>query len=54
VTLKELPRSDRIELRLVIGPLASADEAARLCASLADYRVPCRPTNFGSQHLLLQ
>jgi hypothetical protein len=54
VTLKELARSDRIELRLVIGPLASADEAARLCASLADYRVPCRPTNFGGQHLLLQ
>ena len=53
-TLKELARSTRAELRLVVGPLADADAAAQLCASLSAYRVYCRPTTFDRQHLALQ
>jgi hypothetical protein len=53
-TLKELARSTRAELRLVVGPLADADAATQLCASLSAYRVYCRPTTFDRQHLALQ
>jgi hypothetical protein len=54
VTLKQLSSSNRIELRLVAGPLASADAAAQLCAYLAHYRLFCEPTLFAGQHLALE
>jgi hypothetical protein len=53
-TLKELPRSNKDELRLVVGPLPDADAAARLCATLASYRVFCQPAIYDKQHLALQ
>ena len=53
-TLKEIPRSKHIELRLVVGPLPSPGAAAELCATLASFRVSCQPTNFDGQHLALQ
>jgi hypothetical protein len=53
-TLKELPRSNKDELRLVVGPLPDAESAVRLCASLASYRVFCQPAIFDKQHLALQ
>lgn len=54
VTLKDIPRSKRVELRLVVGPLPSAGAAAQLCASLAAFRLFCQPTTFDGQHLALQ
>jgi hypothetical protein len=54
VTLREIPRSNRPELRLVVGPLVSADAATRLCTSLTSYRLFCEPTIFAGQHLALQ
>lgn len=54
VTLREIPRSNRAELRLVVGPLANADAAAQLCTALAAYRLFCQPTTFDGQHLALQ
>jgi len=54
VMLKEIPKTNRIELRLVLGPLASADAAAQLCAALAPFRLSCQPTGFDGQHLALQ
>ena len=54
VMLREIPRSKRIELRLVVGPLANAEAAAQLCASLAPYRLSCQPTIFDRRHLALQ
>jgi hypothetical protein len=54
VTLRRVPRSNRSELHLVVGPLADAEAAARLCAALAVYRVPCRPAIFDGQHVALQ
>lgn len=54
VTLKEIPRSNRVELRLIVGPLPSPGAAVELCASLAAFRLFCQPTNFDGQHLALQ
>jgi hypothetical protein len=54
VITRGIPQSDRSELRLVVGPLANSDAAARLCASLAPYRLTCQPTGFDGQHVALQ
>jgi hypothetical protein len=53
-TLREIARSKQVELRLVVGPLADAEAAAQLCASLAPYRLFCQPTIFDRRHLTLQ
>jgi hypothetical protein len=50
VVVREV-RPGAVELRLVIGPLANATAAARLCASLAATRRACRPTVFDGQRL---
>jgi len=54
VELRQAPRTKRIELRLVAGPLASSDAAERLCASLILYRLSCEPTPFDREDLPLQ
>jgi hypothetical protein len=54
VMLRETSRLNNPELRLVIGPLSSADAAGELCASLSVYRLHCEPTIFGGQHLALE
>jgi hypothetical protein len=54
VTLREIPRSNSPELRLVVGPLVSADAAAHLCAALAAHKMFCEPTIFAGQHLALE
>jgi hypothetical protein len=54
VMLRGMSHAGRVELRLVVGPLASADAAAMLCAALAPYRLPCQPTLFSGQHIALQ
>jgi hypothetical protein len=53
ISLSEMPPSNRPELRLVVGPLASADAAARLCTMLERYRLTCQPTIFAGRHLAL-
>jgi SPOR domain len=53
VSLSETPQSNRPELRLVVGPLASADAAAKLCATLGRFRLICQPTIFAGRHLAL-
>src|SRR5580693_8622769 len=53
VSLSETPQSNRPELRLVLGPLVSADAAARLCTTLARFRLTCQPTIFAGRHLAL-
>lgn len=54
VLLRQLPKTSCVELRLVVGPFASSEAAARLCAALAPYRLFCQPTAFDSQHIALQ
>jgi len=54
VMLRGMSHAGRLELRLVVGPLASAEAAAKLCTALAPYRLPCQPTVFSGQHIALQ
>jgi len=54
VTLREIPKTKRIELHLVVGPLANAEAATRLCVDLAPYRLYCRPTVLGPDRVALQ
>jgi len=53
VALSETPQSNRPELRLVVGPIASADAAAKLCKTLERLRLTCQPTIFAGRHLTL-
>jgi hypothetical protein len=52
--LRDSPRSNKIALRLVVGPFANAERAAQLCASLAAVQLSCQPTMFDGPHLELQ
>lgn len=54
VTLREIPKTRRIELHLVVGPLASSEAAARLCIELAPYRLYCHPTVLAPDRVALQ
>jgi hypothetical protein len=54
VSLSALPPSSHAELRLVVGPFASAEAAAQLCASLQRFHQFCQPTIFAGQHLALE
>jgi hypothetical protein len=54
VTIRDNRLSNRAELRLVVGPLVSAQAAAQLCVSLAAVRISCQPTMFDRRHLALQ
>lgn len=49
VALRESSRSNRTELRLVIGPFPNPEAAAQLCVALSAFKQPCRPTMFGGQ-----
>jgi hypothetical protein len=56
VTLKEAKKpagapGGTVELRLVAGPVASADTAAQLCAALAVIHLFCQPTAYIGQPL---
>ena len=54
ISVKEIPHSNRIELRLVAGPIAQPGAAAQLCAALARLGLFCQPTIFDGQHLALR
>jgi len=51
ISVREIPHSNRIELRLVAGPIAQPGAAAQLCAALARLGLFCQPTIFDGQHL---
>jgi hypothetical protein len=46
VAVRENSRSRTAELRLIVGPLADADAAAKLCATLTAAHRACQPTPF--------
>ena len=54
IALREGPKGGSPELRLVVGPLANASAAARLCAALAAAGQACQPAVFDGQRLALQ
>ena len=53
VAVKEGARGNALELRLVIGPVANASAAAKLCAGFAQ-NLPCQPVVFDGQRLALR
>ncbi len=53
VAARENGRSKAVELRLIVGPLASAQAAARLCAKLRAARRHCQPATFEGKRLVL-
>jgi hypothetical protein len=54
VSANDVPKYNHVELRLVVGPFADAEAAARLCASLAPWHIPCHPAVFDGQRLALR
>jgi hypothetical protein len=52
--VKDNPRTNRVELRLVIGSFASHAEAAKLCTSLAISHINCQPVMLDGQQIALQ
>lgn len=54
VTVKEVPKANRIELRLVAGPLPQAAAASDLCLSLTAFGLFCQPTIYDGQRLALR
>ncbi len=54
ISVREVPHSNRIELRLIAGPIAQPGAAAALCAQLAALGLYCQPTIYDGQHLALR
>jgi hypothetical protein len=52
--VKDNPRTNRVELRLVISSFANRAGAVKLCASLATLRIACQPVLLDGQQLALQ
>jgi hypothetical protein len=54
IAVRETEKSGTVELRLVVGPLANAAAAARLCASFSSAGRACEPAIFDGQKLALR
>lgn len=54
VAIRESGKPNGVELRLVVGPLANAGAAARLCGTLAASGLACQPAVFDGQRLALR
>jgi hypothetical protein len=54
VRVGETPRSSKIELRLVVGPLAQPGAATQLCSALTMFGMFCQPAVYDGQHLALK
>ncbi|HZS64316.1 MAG TPA: hypothetical protein VFA53_07460 [Xanthobacteraceae bacterium] len=50
IALRE-SRPGVLDIRLIVGPLADADAAARLCAALLTAKIKCAPHSFDGQRL---
>ena len=54
VSVRETPHSNKLELRLVVGPLAQPGAATQLCQALAMFNMFCQPAVYDGQHLALR
>jgi hypothetical protein len=54
VSIRETPHSSKIELRLVVGPLAQPGAASQLCQALTMFGMFCQPAVYDGQHLALK
>jgi hypothetical protein len=53
VTVRENSKTHGVDLRLVVGPVADAEAAARLCSTLSAGHHYCQPVAFEGQRLAL-
>jgi hypothetical protein len=53
VTVRENGKTHGVDLRLVIGPIADVEAAARLCTTLAETHRYCQPVAFEGQRLTM-
>jgi hypothetical protein len=53
VAVRENSKTRSADLRLIVGPVANAEAAARLCVALAAAHRYCQPAAFEGQRLLL-
>jgi hypothetical protein len=51
VSVKETSHGNKIELRLVVGPLTQAGAATQLCSALTMFGMFCQPAVYDGQHL---
>ncbi len=51
MVVRENSRTKAVELRLIVGPLANAEAAARICATLSAARRYCQPVAYEGQRL---
>jgi hypothetical protein len=54
MSVRDRPRPATFDLRLVVGPLPNAENAARLCAALAALGVNCQPAIFNGERMALR
>jgi len=54
VRVGEIPHGSKIELRLVVGPLAQPGAATQLCSALTMFGMFCQPAVYDGQHLALK
>jgi hypothetical protein len=54
VRVGETPHGSKIELRLVVGPLAQPGAATQLCSALTMFGMFCQPAVYDGQHLALR
>jgi hypothetical protein len=54
LSVREIPRANHVELRLVAGPLPDAGAAAQLCASLTPLGLFCQPAMYDGQRLAVR
>jgi len=54
VSVREIPRANRVELRLVVGPFVQPAAATQLCAMLTPFGLFCQTTVFDGQRLALR
>jgi hypothetical protein len=52
--VKDNPRTNRVELRLVVSSFANRAGAAKLCALMAALRIACQPVPLDGQQVALQ
>ncbi len=54
VNIRDSQKPGAVELRLIAGPLSNANAAARLCVTLGNAGLDCKPTVFEGQRLTLR
>jgi hypothetical protein len=54
VTFSDNQKTNKVELRLVVGPLPNEAAAVQLCSALAQSRILCQPTMYDGHRMALR